>query len=621
VTSLPSSAASESAAPCARAELEAAHDSWPPHAVQEQAPVLPADPLAAGELARACGVSPVIAQLLLARGLVGEPEAQRFLFPKLAHLTPPDAMADRALAAQRIGHAIRRRDRIVVFGDYDVDGTTSAAILSDIIERLGGDVVTQVANRFDGGYGLSDAALTRVLAQRPALLITCDCGSSDHARIERARAAGVDVIVVDHHLVPAQPLAALAFLNPHRPECGFPYKGLCSAGLALSLGAALRAELKASLDLRAWLDLVALGTIADVAPLDGDNRALVRAGLAQLCSEQARPGIAALREAAKLRVGASVSAIDVAFRLTPRLNAAGRLGDPAITLALLRARDIYEARGLAAEIERINSERKAVEQSVTAQAIEQLVDARGSAREQNAGAAGRPGLVAAGQGWHRGVVGISAARLVDRFARPALVIALDGEFGHGSGRAPAGFPLHAALLRTAHLLEKYGGHDAAVGLTVRSERVPELRLAFERACEELAGALHCRGAHRPIDARLGDGHYAPPRASELMLLEPLGETNPEPRYEVLGELLQAQVVGDGHLKLNLRVAGRELGAFGYQLGAQLGQEQNLCGAQVRVLGALRADGYRGGEHVELRIEHVSFLRRGDATRASAPAVP
>lgn len=554
-----------------------------------------ADPAAAGELARACGISPVIAQLLLSRGLQAQPQAQRFLFPKLAHLTPPDAMVDRGAAAQRIARAVTRRERIVVFGDYDVDGTTSAAILSGIIEQLGGDVATLVGNRFSGGYGLSDAALDRVLAERPALLITCDCGSSDHARVERARSLGVDVIVVDHHLVPAQPLAALAFLNPHRPECGFPYKGLCSAGLALSLGAALRAELKASLDLRQWLDLVALGTIADVAPLDGDNRALVRAGLALLCSEQARPGIVALREAAKIRPGGAISAIDVAFRLTPRLNAAGRLGDPAVTLALLRARDIYEARGLAAEIERLNTERKAIEQRVTSEAVAQV-----------APDGGRAGLVAAAQDWHRGVVGISAARLVDQFDRPALVIALEGELGHGSGRAPDGFPLHAALLRVSGLLDRFGGHDAAVGLTVRADRIDALRVAFAQACEELAdqAGLGPRGP-LTVDARLGDGHYAPPRASELMLLEPLGETNPEPVYEAVGDLAQAQVVGEGHLKLSLRVAGRELSAFGYQLGTRLGPAPETLQGRVRVIGALRPDGYRGGDQVELRIQDVA----------------
>jgi single-stranded-DNA-specific exonuclease len=570
-----------------------------------------ADPVAAGELGRACGISPVIAQLLLSRGLLGQSQAQRFLFPKLAHLTPPEAMADRAAAAQRIAHAISRRERIVVFGDYDVDGTTSAVILSGIIECLGGDVATMVGNRFDGGYGLSDAALNRVLAARPTLLITCDCGSSDHARVDRAREQGVDVIVVDHHLVPEQPLSALAFLNPHRPECGFPYKGLCSAGLALSLGAALRAELKADLDLRDWLDLVALGTIADVAPLDGDNRALVRAGLALLCSEQARPGIVALREAAKVRAGSSLSAIDVAFRLTPRLNAAGRLGDPAVTLALLRSRDIYEARALAAEIERLNTERKAIEQRVTAQAIEQVTPR-----------ACRAGLVAAAQDWHRGVVGITAARLVDRFDRPSLAIALDGELGHGSGRAPDGFPLHAALLRVSPLLEKFGGHDAAVGLTVRAERVQALTSAFEQACEELAPLARAQARGRlAVDARLGDGHYTPPRASELMLLEPLGETNPEPIYEVIGDLVSAQVVGEGHLKLSLRVAGRDLSAFGYQLGTQLGPDPSALRGRVRVVGALRPDSFRGGEQIELRIQVVSVLNEPAAIHESAPCLP
>ncbi|HEX6245524.1 MAG TPA: single-stranded-DNA-specific exonuclease RecJ [Polyangiales bacterium] len=544
------------------------------------------DPLHAGELGRAWGVSPVIAQLLLDRG-VDRASVDRFLYPKLAHLTAPDGMADRAIAAQRIVHAIRARQRVVVFGDYDVDGTTSAAILAGIIESLGGNVVALVGNRFSGGYGLSDAALERVLAERPALLITCDCGSSDHARVARARSQGVDVIVVDHHLVPAEPLAALAFLNPHRPECGFPYKGLCSAGLALSLGAALRAELRANLDLRAWLDLVALGTIADVAPLDGDNRALVRAGLAALTADNARPGVVALREAAKLRPGTPLSAIDVAFRLTPRLNAAGRLGDPAVTLALLRARDLYEARALAAQIERFNTERKEIEQRVTQGALAQLEDA-----------ADRHGLVAASDDFHRGVVGISAARLVDRFARPSLVIAMEGGVGHGSGRAPDGFPLHAALLRVSHLLEKFGGHDAAVGFSVRSERVEALREEFNQACAELSAHTPSAPPSTPIAARLGDGHYVPPLASELMLLEPLGERNPEPVFEVLGDVVRAQVVGEGHLKLSLQVAGRELSAFGYQQGALADQ---LVG-RVCVRGTLRPDGFRGGEHIELRLE-------------------
>jgi single-stranded-DNA-specific exonuclease len=560
----------------------------PPHS---RFVLTPQDPARAGELGRALAVSPLIAQVLLNRGISLEGPAKTFLSPKLAHLTRPDQMADRSLTAERLAEAVRKRERIVVFGDYDVDGTTSAAILSGILEQLGGDVCTLLANRFDGGYGLSDAALDRCLRERPRVLVTCDCGSSDHARVERARDAGVDVIVIDHHLVPAKPLAAVAFLNPHRPVCGFPYKGLCSAGLALSVGAALRQEMKADLDLRPWLDLVALGTIADVAPLDGDNRALVRSGLALLSSEHARPGIVALRELAKIRPGTALSAIDVAFRMTPRLNAAGRLGDPAITLQLLRAQSLTDARLIALQIERMNSERKELERSATKAAIEQLGP---SGRE-------RAGLVAAGEGWHRGVVGISAARLVDRYQRPALAIALHGELGHGSGRAPDGFPLHKALSRAAHLLEGFGGHDAAVGLTVRADRVDALREAFEQACAELSSSL---GADPPVsvDARLeGDHGYALPRASELSLLEPLGEANPEPVFEAYAELLRADVVGSDHLKLTLRAGGGELGAFGFELGPQKALLQT---PRVRVWGSLRPDTYRGNERVELRILHV-----------------
>jgi single-stranded-DNA-specific exonuclease len=236
------------------------------------------DRAGAERLGTELGVSSTLAQVLLHRGLVEPARARQYLAPKLSELTVPDAMLDRELAAERLARAIRRAETIVVFGDYDVDGTTSAAILTGILEQLGGRVQTLLASRFEGGYGLSDAALDRVLLERPSLLVTCDCGTSDHERLARAQKQGIDVIVVDHHLVPDEPLPALAFINPHRPECGFAYKGLCSAGLALSLGAAVRSVLSVALDLRAYLDLVALGTVADVAPLDGDNRRLVRAG-------------------------------------------------------------------------------------------------------------------------------------------------------------------------------------------------------------------------------------------------------------------------------------------------------------------------------------------------------
>jgi single-stranded-DNA-specific exonuclease len=553
----------------------------------------------AAEHGRAHGLSAVLGQVLLNRGLLDVDRVGRFLAPKLAHLTRPDQMVDRAIAAARLADAVKRRERIVIFGDYDVDGTTSAVILGDILEALGGDVRILVANRFSGGYGLSDSALDRALALSPRVLVTCDCGSSDHPRVARARAAGIDVIVVDHHLVPNEPLAALAFLNPHRPDCGFAFKGLCSAGLALSVGAAVRAELGHALDLRGWLDLVALGTIADVAPLEGDNRALVRAGLALLSSDAVRPGIAALREVARVRSGTPLGAIDIAFRLTPRLNAAGRLGDPTITVDLLRARTLEQARSLALQIERLNTERKDIERRVTDRALS-LIAADSRARS---------GLVAADASFHRGVVGISAARLVDKLGLPALVVAIDGEHAHGSGRAPDGFPLFEAIRRCAPLLQKFGGHDAAAGFSLHVAHVNELHESFDAACRELWPSLSfAQAAVQSVDARIDGMSFHLPYAAELSMLEPLGECNPEPLFEVHGDIARVDVVGEEHLKICLRVGGRELSAFGFMMGVR---SAALTTGRACVHGHLRPDTWRGGDALELRIVEISQLREGD----------
>lgn len=556
--------------------------------------VRPTDARQVEQLARECGVGPVTAEFLALRGMDAATAAD-FLDPKLSQLSSPAAMIDRMAAARRIAEAIRQGERIAIFGDYDVDGTTSAAILADVIEKLGGEVFAFVANRFEGGYGFSERALARVRGCDPHLIITCDCGSADHDRVQTARDAGIDVVVVDHHLVPERPLPAVAFLNPHRPDCGFPFKGMCSAGLAFSLGAALRTELGVDLDLRPWLDLVALGTIADVAPLEADNRILTRAGLRLLGAERARPGVQALRECARVKTGRPLSAWEIAFRLAPRLNAAGRLGDPTITLELLRAKDLAKARELARAIEALNDERKAVERRCTEEAIEAV--------ELRYGRQPKGGVVVASEGWHRGVVGITAARLVDRFDVPAIVIAVDETgVGHGSARTPEGVHVHAAITACADaepgLLTRFGGHAAAAGVTLPADHVPR----FAELFAEAAPRPEANTAPPTVDIEITAG-VPLPHPDELMRLEPLGEGNRPPLFALRDVLVDdVRLVGDGaHLKLTLRHDdGRRVGVFGAGMAHRIDDIRE----RVTVIGTLRPDTWRGGDALELSLERL-----------------
>ncbi|MEN9579210.1 MAG: hypothetical protein RJA70_2219, partial [Pseudomonadota bacterium] len=323
----------------------------------------------------------LVAEWVVSRTGMLPGELTGFLDPRLKDLTDPDGMLDRDVAARRLAKAISAGERVVVFGDYDCDGITSTAILTECLRELARvlktevRVIPQLANRFDGGYGVSEAATARIIAAKPHLLVTCDCGSSDHPSLRRIRAAGIETVVIDHHLVPDEPLPVLAFLNPHRPECGFRYKGLASCGLVLSLAAALRKELGVPLDVRRWLDLVAIGTIADVAPLDGDNRALVRAGLAALRRAE-RPGLRALLNLAKVSLEAPITARDVGFRVAPQINAPGRMGAPDLALQLLLAPDAAVAEALALQLQVISDQRRQQQEQMVEEACS-LIEAQG----------------------------------------------------------------------------------------------------------------------------------------------------------------------------------------------------------------------------------------------------
>jgi single-stranded-DNA-specific exonuclease len=557
---------------------------------QARWPGLPPLPGAdARRLARSLNLTTTIAEWLRREGHGDSEATRRFLEPKLAHLSDPAGMVDRGAAADRLAGAVRRGERIAVFGDYDCDGITSAAIMTEALRALGAEAVPLLANRFDGGYGISPSACDRILLTGATLLVTCDCGSSDHASLARLRERGMDAIVIDHHLVPDAPLPAVAFLNPHRPECGFSYKGLASCGLALNLVAALRAVLERKLDIRQWLDLVAIGTIADVAPLDGDNRALVRAGLAQI-SHSSRPGLRALAELSTKGGGASLSARDVAFRIAPRLNAPGRLGPPDLALELLLTRSEETARQVAGTIESLSDRRRVLQEAMAAEAIDEI---------EREGWAGRPAIVVGREGWSSGIVGIVAGRLVDRYARPVVVIGFEGGVGRGSVRGPKGARLFDAVSRTAPLLDRFGGHQAAAGLEIRAERLPELREAFESAVESLGES--------PSSDLLGNVVWlcVDDDLSSVVLdierLEPCGQGNPAPRLAVEGRVSSARELRGGHLRLDLVLeGGRRIGCFGVGMGARAAE---LTGP-VTVVGELRRDTYRGGDAVEIFLDRV-----------------
>jgi single-stranded-DNA-specific exonuclease len=540
-----------------------------------------------GDLARELGVSETAAAVLISRGILDLAGASRFFDPRLANLSPPAAMKDRDVASARISRAVRAGETIAIFGDYDADGVTSAALITDVLRTLGGRVVTLLADRFEGGYGLSAPALERVFATCATLLITCDCGTSDHPRLDDARRRGIDVVVIDHHRVPAEPLPALAFLNPHRPDCGFVYKGLASVGLALSICAAVRAELGVALDLRNWLDFVALGTVADVAPLDGDNRALVRAGLA-LLSKGNRPGTRALAEITNL-VGAPLTGEDVSFRLAPRINAPGRLRKPDLALDLLLCSSPHEARARAAELDQICEERKRLDRAILAEAELLLADPA---------LAALPVVVLGSEGWHPGVVGIVAGRLASKLGKPTIVI---GAGGRGSVRGPAGFTLYSALARCTDALLGFGGHEAAAGVHIEPGAVEPLRERFADACIALGIGTPRPAAVRP-DAALAPADDPARVFRELERFEPCGQGNPAPVLEMVRtRVLSTRIMKDRHLAVELEIG--ELGkgslrAFGYDLAPHAPAK----GSYVRVVGKLRRDDYRGGGAVELRME-------------------
>jgi single-stranded-DNA-specific exonuclease len=553
------------------------------------------------ELARTLGLHPLAARVLAARGHADPAAARAFLEVPLTGLPDPFSMKGMAAAVARIAAALSRGERIATYGDYDVDGVTSTVLLSGFLRAAGGDVTCYTPHRLVEGYGLNTGAVEKLAARGVKLLISLDCGITGVEEVAAAAALGVETVVVDHHTVPVELPAAVAILNPHQPGCGYPSKELSAVGVTFVLLMALRKALREAgrftperpePNLRAALDLVALGTVADVVPLTGANRILVRHGLLELAATR-RPGLRALKRVAGIGEGA-VTAGQVGFRLGPRINAAGRLDDAGRGVRLLSTADEGEASALAEELDRENQARQEIERRMLAEALDEAALAvRRGAR----------GLVLARQGWHAGVVGIVAARVAERFHRPAVLIGLDGAEGKGSGRSIEGFHLYDALAACRGHLLRFGGHRHAAGVTIAADAVEPFRAAFEA---HAAAALspddllaRCR-----IDGWVEEADLTPRAAEDLERLGPFGAGHPEPVFAFRAQASRARTVGAGaaHLKLTF---GKGLDAIGFSMGDRAA----LCEAPVEAAFTLGFDDWDGTRRLQLKLRDLRAVRR------------
>jgi len=569
-----------------------------------------ADPARAEGLARAFGLPLPVARVLAARGFACGDAAERFLHPRLSDLSDPFALPDMEAAVARTWAGIESGERIAVFGDYDADGVTGTAVLVSVLRRLGADAVPFLPNRMQDGYGLTRSALERCLTEvRPGLIVTVDCGTGAAEPVAAAARRGVDVIVTDHHEPGRTAPPAVAVVNPNAggaedsrvlAGAGVAFK-MCHALVKRGLDAASKRA--GGLDLRDWLDVVAVGTVADVAPLTGENRILVRHGLNRLARTK-WPGLRALKRAAGLK--GSLDCYHLGFVIGPRINAPGRLGraESALELLLVPENRPERAEELAKELENANRERKSIEGAILEEAAREL--------DRTFDPQTCYGVSAAREGWHVGTIGIVAARLCSRYYRPAAVIGLEESgYGRGSLRSIEELDLMEVLEACADLLESFGGHRLAAGIVLDRERVDEFRKRFNSLCAERLRGRDLRPVQR-VAAPLGLGSLDRSFFEAVNRLRPFGIGNPEPvwcarRVRVLGA---PRTVGRDHAHLRMRVAdgGTEMDAVGFGLG-----QREVPEGELDIAFRVRENHYGGRPRLELHLK--DFRRAGTDNHA------
>src|SRR3954463_611034 len=567
---------------------------------------LECDDTAAGTLAASLKISPVVARLLCQRGLSDPECADRFLNPSLAHLHDPMLLTDMGLAVERIMAALARKEKIAIHGDYDVDGVTSTVILRRALELLGGDVMHFIPERLKDGYGLQPVAIERLHAAGVALVISVDCGIRGADAARRARELGVDLIITDHHEPDTTLPPALAVINPKRTDCTYPDKYLAGVGVALKLVQALCARAGRNNLLPGFIKVAAIGTLADVVPLVGENRVIAKLGLELLTKGPHRVGLRSLLDVCGL-TGKTIDSYHIGFMLAPRVNAAGRMSTPDIAARLFLADDealVEEARALAVQLDAENVKRQEEEAEILAQA-KKIVQT-----DPEVGA--RSVLVVGGEGWPRGVIGIVASKLVDAFHRPAIVLSIDGEIALGSCRSISRFDMLGALERCAHLLTRFGGHKQAAGLSLESARIREFRAAINDVADETLGPDDLMPRLR-IDGSLTFREITGGGAAGVMALAPFGAGNPRPVFAARGvEIIDGpRKLKERHLKMSLKQEGRIFRAVAWRAAERhdfLAEHK----AALDVAFSLEQNQYNGNTYVELTL---ADLKRCEDVRA------
>lgn len=562
---------------------------------------------AAARLERELGVPAVVARILASRGRVELDDARAFLNPSLSALASPRLLRGADRAIDRLRAAIAGRERIVVFGDFDVDGVTGTSLALRTLRELGADVDFLLPHRIEHGYGLSMKVLPEILKKQPAVLLTVDCAIRSVDEIAELNRAGIDVILTDHHEPGPVLPPALAIIDPKVEGCPYPDKRLAAVGVMFQLLRGLVDTLEHEVDLERDLDLVALGTVADVVPLEGENRILVAHGL-RVLNDRENVGIQKLIEAAGIE--GRIEAWHLAYLLGPRINAAGRLGDASAAVRLFTATDTAVAGELARSLDESNRQRQEISAITVTQAMEAIE--KGTAGEEPAG------IVLASNHWHPGVIGIATAKLVERYHRPSALIAMEGDRGRGSVRSIPGVDVCAILDGCEDLLVQYGGHEMAAGLTIERSHIAEFRERFAAGAAARLTEENSRPKVR-IDCEITPEEIEPRLLEEMEALAPFGYGNPRPSFLVRGAELASpwRVVGRGHLKLQLRREGRPpLDCIGFDLGPRAHAE--LSGERLDLVGHLATNDWNGRRSTQIQITDFRSAKSAQTAAAAAP---